>query len=128
MRGLNVPLLIIAVCAVLANAKHNANRYRRSIELSSAQKLITDYRLPTDIVPESVSLDLYPDMATSTFTGKMKVNITWKAETKAIELHAHYDLNIDESNVRVRLLKSPYVISSSPNIHSQSKSLEKNHW
>lgn len=39
------------------------------------------------------------------------MNLTWKAETKAIELHAHYDLQIDESSVKVRLLnkKDSYV-------------------
>lgn len=97
-------LLIITVLTVNANAKHNALRNARSIELSSAQKLITDNRLPTDIEPKSYILNLYPDFETSTFTGNIKMNLTWKAEAKVIELHSHYDLQIDETNVRVRLL------------------------
>lgn len=36
----------------------------------------------------------------------MKINLTWTAEAKAIELHAHYDLQIDETNVKVRLLSN----------------------
>lgn len=81
-----------------------AVRNRRSIELSSAQKLITDNRLPADIEPLSYILDLHPDFEESTFTGIVKINLTWKTEAKAIELHSHYDLKIDEANVRVRLL------------------------
>lgn len=79
-------------------------RNRRSIELSSAQKLITDNRLPTDIEPLSYILQLHPDFEESTFTGIVKINLTWRTEAKVIELHTHYDLQIDESNVRVRLL------------------------
>lgn len=97
-------LLIFTVLAVIANAKHSSIRNSRSIELSSAQKLITDNRLPTDIEPLSYILNLYPNLETSTFTGNVKINLTWKAEAKVIELHSHYDLQINETNVRVRLL------------------------
>lgn len=79
-------------------------RHSRSIELASAQKLITDPRLSKDIIPLSYILDLRPDFEASSFTGKVKINLTWTAEAKAIELHAHYDLQIDETNVKVRLL------------------------
>lgn len=99
-----LPLLIFTVLCVITNAKHGITRDRRSIELSSAQKLITDNRLPTDIEPLSYILNLHPDLEASTFTGNVKINLTWKTEAKAIELHSHYDLQIDESNVRVRLL------------------------
>lgn len=106
-----LPLLIFA--AVFDGfAQCNANqidaaaamRNRRSIDLSSAQKLITDNRLSTDIEPLSYILQLHPDVEASTFTGIVKVNLTWRAESKVIELHTHYDLQIDEANVRVRLL------------------------
>lgn len=97
-------LLIFTVLAVITNAKHSAIRNSRSIELSSAQKLITDNRLPTDIEPLSYILKLHPNFESSTFTGNVKINLTWKAEAKVIELHSHYDLQINETNVRVRLL------------------------
>lgn len=97
-------LLILTLSGMIANAKHNVIRNRRSIELSSAQKLITDSRLPTDIEPLSYILELHPDLESSTFAGIVKINITWKAETKTIELHSRYDLHIDETKVRVRLL------------------------
>lgn len=106
-----LPLLIFTVCSVFIRCDANkidaasaARRYRRSIELSSAQKLITDNRLPTDIEPLSYILNLHPDFEASTFTGIVKINLTWKAEAKTIELHSHNELQIDESNVRVRLL------------------------
>lgn len=106
MRGPHLPLLLlVTVFVVITHARHNAIRNRRSIELSSAQKLITDNRLPTDIEPLSYVLDLRPDIESSTFTGKIRMNLTWKAESKIIELHSHYDLQIDESTVQVHLLE-----------------------
>lgn len=107
-----LPLLIFTVIfAGLVQCNANeidavaaAARNRRSIELSSAQKLITDNRLPTDIEPLSYILNLHPDFEESTFTGIVKINLTWRTEGKVIELHTHYDLQIEESNVRVRLL------------------------
>lgn len=96
-----LPLLIFTV---VFGGLAMATRNRRSIELSSAQKLITDNRLPTDIEPLSYILQLHPDVEASTFTGMVKINLTWRAEAKVIELHTHYDLQIDEANVRVRLL------------------------
>lgn len=106
MRGshLALLLLLITVFATTTHTKQNAIRNRRSIELSSAQKLITDNRLPNEIEPLSYILELHPDFASSTFIGKIKINLTWKAEAKVIELHSHYDLQIDENNVKVRLL------------------------
>lgn len=105
MRGSLLPLLLlVTVFCVITHARQNAIRNRRSIELSSAQKLITDNRLPTDIEPLSYILDLRPDFESSTYTGKIRMNLTWKAESKIIELHSHYDLQIDETNVRVQLL------------------------
>lgn len=80
-------------------------RLRRSIELTSSQKLISDARLPTDVTPTSYELKLYPNLEAATFNGSIKINITWKATTKKIELHAHFDLNINETDVRVRLLR-----------------------
>lgn len=114
MRGSNLSLLLLLVTVFggITHAKHNALRNRRSIELSSAQKLITDNRLPIDIEPLSYKLELYPDFESSTFTGKIRVNLTWRAEAKVIEMHSHYDLQIDETNVKVRLLSGssdPYV-------------------
>lgn len=108
MHGIYLPLLLLVTA--FAGFTH-AIRSRRSIELSSAQKLITDNRLPNDIEPTSYILDLRPDLEASTFTGKIRMNLTWKAESKIIELHSNYELQIDESNVKVRLISDtePYV-------------------
>lgn len=113
MRGSHLPLLLlVTVFGVITHAKHNAIRNRRSIELSSAQKLITDNRLPIDIEPLSYQLDLRPDLEASTFTGKIRINLLWKAESKIIELHSHYDLQIDETNVKVHLLDEDKYVRS----------------
>lgn len=98
------PYLVCLIIFISFCIFSNAKRSTRSIELSSAQKLITDTRLSTDIEPISYILELHPDLESSSYTGIVKINITWKAETKTIELHSHYDLHIDESKVGVRLL------------------------
>lgn len=125
-----LPLLIFTVVfAGLLQCDANeidaaaATRNRRSIELSSAQKLITDNRLPTDIEPLSYILHLHPDVEASTFTGIVKINLTWRAEAKVIELHSHYDLQIDESNVRVRLLSGNAAYVKNKNYNHFRKSI-----
>lgn len=49
-------------------------------------------------------MDLRPDIESSTFSGTVKINLTWKAEAKVVELHAHYELEIDEPSVKIKLL------------------------
>lgn len=43
-------------------------------------------------------------MKSSSFSGSIKINLTWKNEAKVIELHAHHELEIDETNVKIRRL------------------------
>lgn len=45
-----------------------------------------------------------PDINSSSFSGSIKINLTWKDESKIIELHAHHELEIDEANVKIRLV------------------------
>lgn len=99
-----ISLIVFILFSINTNANYYEMRNKRSIELSSAQKLITDNRLSKEIEPVSYILELHPDMESSSFAGIVKINITWKAETKIIELHSHHDLQIDESKVLVRLL------------------------
>lgn len=70
----------------------------------AAQKLVADTRLSNEIEPLSYILQLHPNVSTSSFVGTIKVNLTWKVESKVIELHAHPELNINETDVKVRLL------------------------
>lgn len=79
-------------------------RQRRSIELMAAQKLVADTRLSNEIEPLSYVLQLHPNVTTASFIGTIKVNLTWKSDSKVIELHAHAELNINETDVKVRLL------------------------
>lgn len=70
----------------------------------AAQKLVADLRLSNEIEPLSYILQLYPNISSASFIGTIKINLTWKVESKVIELHAHSELNINETDVKVRLL------------------------
>lgn len=61
-------------------------------------------RLSSELEPLSYILQLSPNVSTESFIGTIKVNITWKIATKVIELHAHSELSINETNVKIRLL------------------------
>lgn len=79
-------------------------RKPRSIELTAAQKLVADTRLSNEMEPLSYILELHPNVSSASFIGTIKINVTWKSDAKVIELHAHSELNVNETDVRVRLL------------------------
>lgn len=74
---------------------------KRSIDLSAAHSLISDTRLPKEIVPTSYTLDIRPCFDEFTFTGKVKINVTWQEATNKISVHAHHDLEILNTDVVV---------------------------
>ncbi|XP_050097028.1 aminopeptidase N [Anopheles aquasalis] len=76
-------------------------RIRRSIDLSATNPLISDVRLPTDLVPVSYSLYLHPDLQRATFTGTVNITMLCTKRTNQITLHAHHDLRVDEVNLSV---------------------------
>lgn len=76
-------------------------RHRRSIDLSAEHSLISDSRLPKEITPNSYDIELRPLIEDSTFTGTVKINASWQEQTNKITLHAHHDLQIDDSDIRV---------------------------
>uniref|UniRef100_A0A182FIT5 Aminopeptidase n=1 Tax=Anopheles albimanus TaxID=7167 RepID=A0A182FIT5_ANOAL len=76
-------------------------RIRRSIDLSATNPLISDVRLPADLVPVSYSLYLHPDLQRATFTGTVNITILCTKRTNQITLHAHHDLRVDEVNLTV---------------------------
>ncbi|XP_058063997.1 aminopeptidase N [Anopheles bellator] len=77
-------------------------RIRRSIDLSAANPLISDARLPTDLVPVNYSLYLHPVLERATFSGAVNITIVCTKATNQLTLHAHHDLRVDEVNLRVR--------------------------
>lgn len=76
-------------------------RIPRSIDLSAAHSLISDSRLPGEITPNNYTIDLRPNMEESTFTGKIKIVLTWQEPTNQITLHASHDLEVAETDIKL---------------------------
>lgn len=90
-----VPLLaLIGFCST-------ATRVGRSIDLSAAHSLISDSRLPGEITPNNYTIDLRPHIEESTFTGKIKIVMTWQEPTNQITLHASHDLEVAEPDIKL---------------------------
>jgi aminopeptidase N len=89
------PLLaVIGICSA-------GMRIGRSIDLSAAHSLISDSRLPGEITPNNYTIDLRPSIEESTFSGKIKIVMTWQEPTNQITLHAAHDLDIAESDIKL---------------------------
>jgi aminopeptidase N len=78
-----------------------ATRVGRSIDLSAAHSLISDSKLPGEITPNNYTIDLRPNMEESTFTGKIKIVLTWQEPTNQITLHASHELEVAESDIKL---------------------------
>lgn|SRR5690349_1964967 len=90
-----LPLLtIIGVCSA-------GTRLARSIDLSAAHSLISDSRLPGEITPNNYTIDLRPNIEDSTFSGKIKIVMTWQEPTNQITIHAAHDLEVAESDIKL---------------------------
>lgn len=76
-------------------------RVARSIDLSAAYSLIADSRLPGEITPNNYTIDLRPNIEESTFSGKIKIVMTWQEPTNQITIHAAHDLEIGESDIKL---------------------------
>lgn len=110
-------LLLLSIFGNLSNAFHLDQKYKRSIDLSASHSLIPDARLSKDVIPTSYILDIRPNMIDDTFTGIIKMNLSWNDDTKKISLHAHHDLNIEEKDIILRKIN--------PKKDSNSESEEK---
>lgn len=76
-------------------------RIGRSIDLSAAHNLISDSRLPGEITPNNYTIDLRPNIEDSTFSGKIKIVMTWQEPTNQITIHAAHDLEVAESDIKL---------------------------
>lgn len=92
-------LLIVGLCS--AGSKLKVLRLPRSIDLSAAHSLISDSRLPGEITPNNYTLDIRPNLEESTFTGKIKIVLTWQEPTNKITLHASHALEVAENDIKL---------------------------
>jgi hypothetical protein len=69
-------------------------------------------------VPNNYVLDIRPCFDEFTFTGKVKINMTWQEATNKISIHAHHDLEILNTDVVV----TQYL----PNEHEQEETEDSN--
>ncbi|KAK7792308.1 hypothetical protein R5R35_007753 [Gryllus longicercus] len=88
-------------------------RARRSIDLSADLGRPSDSRLPEGLVPSHYRLRLQPFLTEARFQGRVRVNLTCEASTRAVHLHAHEALHIAHDGVRVWWLGGAVDASSS---------------
>lgn len=79
-------------------------RLPRSIDLSAAHSLISDSKLPGEVKPNNYTLDLRTNIDENTFSGKVKIVVTFHEPTNQITLHASHDLEILSSDVTIQRL------------------------
>lgn len=70
--------------------------------MSAAHSLISDTKLPASVLPNHYTLEIRPNFEENTFGGSVKINVTFAEDAKEILLHAHAELEIQESSVKVR--------------------------
>lgn len=75
---------------------------KRSIDMAAAHALTTDERLPEDVIPLRYELYLEPNFKECRFSGLMKMNLSWKADSKKIYFHSHFDVTIDDKKIRLQ--------------------------
>ncbi|KAK9754422.1 hypothetical protein QE152_g1216 [Popillia japonica] len=58
---------------------------------TTAPEEMTDYRLPTNIIPTKYDLYLYPDLTTGTgnFTGTVEIAVSVSETTEIVKLHSN---------------------------------------
>lgn len=69
--------------------------------MAAAHALSTDDRLPEDVIPLKYELYLEPNFEESRFSGLIKMDLIWKADSKKIWFHSHFDVNIDDTKIRL---------------------------
>lgn len=83
------------------NSFQESVRIKRSIDMAAAHALTTDERLPEEVIPLGYELYLEPNFEECRFTGLMKMNLSWKADSKKIYFHSHFDVTIDDKKIRL---------------------------
>uniref|UniRef100_A0A1A9WGS8 Aminopeptidase n=1 Tax=Glossina brevipalpis TaxID=37001 RepID=A0A1A9WGS8_9MUSC len=110
--GLRFIALQMLVYAVAIAASKTINK--RSVDLSATRALISDVRLPTEVVPTGYDIHLYPIIEKDSFTGTVHINISWSQPIKKISLHAHYDLNLNERTLNLLKINKDSITESIP--------------
>ncbi|XP_030382477.1 aminopeptidase N [Scaptodrosophila lebanonensis] len=93
---------IFLVIAIICSKTEENQAVKRSIDLAATHALISDVRLSKDVVPTSYEIYLEPKINESTFDGFIRMNLICKADSKKIMIHAHYDLYINDRNIKLK--------------------------
>ncbi|XP_062121831.1 aminopeptidase N [Drosophila sulfurigaster albostrigata] len=92
----------------ILNFQTNNAAVKRSIDMSAAYSLNTDDRLPKSVLPISYEIHLEPNYEECTFSGLIKIKLSWAADSKKISLHAHHDLNINDRKIKMHKINQKY--------------------
>ena len=98
MRNFYVISVLIAAFILSASGKI---RRIRSIDLSATHSLVSETKLPGEIIPNNYTLDLRPNVDESTFSGNVVITITFQEPTNKVVLHASHALDVAENEIKL---------------------------
>ncbi|XP_049964572.1 aminopeptidase N-like [Schistocerca serialis cubense] len=114
-------LLLLAGCA-LVTAAPKEQRVRRGLDLRDpAHGNAKDFRLPDGARPLAYRLHLRADPEPGRFSGRVAINVTCDAPTRAVTLHVHESLQVAHHQVRLAPASANY---SGPTISVSSTNKE----
>ncbi|CAH0553112.1 unnamed protein product [Brassicogethes aeneus] len=106
---------------IVFNLTYARYTQKRSIDLIAAHGLITDTKLPQDLIPHEYLIQIHP-LPEGVFNGKVSINFTVQQHTDTVALHFHPDMELLESSVR-QFTRSDEEIKTKVPIETFPKSL-----
>ncbi|KAH8379861.1 hypothetical protein KR009_007687, partial [Drosophila setifemur] len=72
----------------------------------STFNVITEDRLPKEVIPLSYEIQIDPDIEAKTFNGNVEIHLKWVSDSKKVYFHAHLDLLIDHRKIKLTKINS----------------------
>ncbi|XP_043064421.1 aminopeptidase N isoform X2 [Drosophila ficusphila] len=70
----------------------------------STVNIISEVRLPSDILPLSYEVNIEPNFESQNFKGNIKMHLKWILDSKKVHFHADFNLIIDERSIKLSRL------------------------
>ncbi|XP_070504171.1 aminopeptidase N-like [Chironomus tepperi] len=93
-------VISVLIAAFILSVSGNIRRIR-SIDLSATHSLVSETKLPGEVVPNNYTLDLRPNVDEATFTGSVVIVVTFQEPTNKVVLHASHSLDIAENEIKL---------------------------
>ena len=93
-------IFLLVLSAFILSVSGSIRRIR-SIDLSATHSLVSETKLPGEVVPNNYTLDLRPNIDESTFNGNIVIVITFHEPTNKVVLHASHTLDVAENEIKL---------------------------